>query len=170
MLIFLSRARHDGKWGGHGIAQGDTRLTDPAHNDRPQAERFKRVREAHQSELAEDYVEMIDDLITETGEARLVDLAERLGVSNATVNNSIQRLQRDGLVTTKPYRAIFLTERGQEMASQSRERHRVVVDLLLALGVDPPTAEVDAEGIEHHVSDATLAAMRRFLESDGTKG
>lgn len=145
-------------------------MTDPAHNERPDAERFKRVREAHQTELAEDYVELIDDLITETGEARVVDLAGRLGVSNATVNNSIQRLQRDGLVTTKPYRAIFLTERGQEMASQSRERHRLVVDMLLALGVDAATAEVDAEGIEHHVSDATLTAMRRFLETGGAKG
>jgi DtxR family manganese transport transcriptional regulator len=128
------------------------------------AESFKRVREAHQTELAEDYVELIGDLITETGEARVVDLAERLGVSSATVNNAIQRLQRDGLVTTKPYRAIFLTERGQEMAVVARERHRLVVELLLALGVDAATAEVDAEGIEHHVSEATLAAFRSFLE------
>jgi DtxR family manganese transport transcriptional regulator len=128
------------------------------------AESFKRVREAHQTELAEDYVELIGDLISETGEARVVDLAERLGVSSATVNNAIQRLQRDGLVTTKPYRAIFLTERGQEMAVAARERHRLVVEVLLALGVDAATAEVDAEGIEHHVSEATLAAFRAFLE------
>lgn len=139
-------------------------MSERERSDRPEAERFKRVREAHQTELAEDYVELIGDLIAENGEARLVDLAERLGVSNATVNNAIQRLQRDGLVTSKPYRAIFLTERGQEMADHARERHRVVVDLLLALGVDAATAEVDAEGIEHHVSEATLAAFRAFLE------
>jgi DtxR family manganese transport transcriptional regulator len=145
-------------------------LADPERNDRPEAERFKRVREAHQTELAEDYVELIGDLIAETGEARLVDLAERLGVSSATVNNSIQRLQRDGLVTTKPYRAIFLTERGQEMAASARERHRVVVDVLLALGVDADTAEVDAEGIEHHVSEATLEAFRAFLDRTAARG
>lgn len=139
-------------------------MADPERSDRPEAERFRRVREAHQTELAEDYVEMIGDLIAETGEARVVDLAERLGVSSATVNNSIQRLQRDGLVTSKPYRAIFLTERGQEMASQARERHRIVVELLIALGVDAATAQVDAEGIEHHVSEATLAAFRAFIE------
>jgi DtxR family manganese transport transcriptional regulator len=139
-------------------------LADPERSDRPEAERFRRVREAHQTELAEDYVEMIGDLIAETGEARVVDLAERLGVSSATVNNSIQRLQRDGLVTSKPYRAIFLTERGQEMASQARERHRIVVELLIALGVDAATAQVDAEGIEHHVSEATLDAFRAFIE------
>ena len=119
-------------------------MADTDHTDRPQAERFKRVREAHQTELAEDYVELIDDLITETGEARVVDLAGRLGVTNATVNNTIQRLQRDGLVTAKPYRAIFLTERGQEMATTARDRHRIVLELLLALGVDAATAELDA--------------------------
>lgn len=140
-------------------------MEDPDHNDRPQAERFKRVREAHQTELAEDYVELIDDLIAETGEARVVDLAGRLGVTNATVNHTIARLQRDGLVTSKPYRAIFLTERGQEMATAARDRHRIVFELLLALGVDAATAEVDAEGLEHHVSDATLAAFRAFLEA-----
>jgi len=145
-------------------------LADPERNDRPEAERFKRVREAHQTELAEDYVELIGDLIAETGEARVVDLAERLGVSSATVNNAIQRLQRDGLVTSKPYRAIFLTDRGQEMAAQARERHRVVLEVLLALGVDGATAELDAEGIEHHVSEATLAAFRKFLAAHRPAG
>lgn len=128
-----------------------------------QAERFQRVRDAHQTEVAEDYVELIADLIDDTGEARVVDLASRLGVTNATVNNTIQRLQRDGLVTSKPYRSIFLTEAGQELAEMSRERHQLVRDFLIALGVDPDTADSDAEGIEHHVSEETLAAFRRHL-------
>jgi DtxR family manganese transport transcriptional regulator len=68
-----------------------------------QAERFGHVRHAHQRELAEDYVELIADLIAQRGEARVVDLADCLGVTNATVNNAIQRLRRDGLVTSKPY-------------------------------------------------------------------
>lgn len=127
------------------------------------AERFRRVRDAHQTELAEDYVELIADLIDETGEARVVDLAGRLGVTNATVNNTIQRLQRDGLVTAKPYRSIFLTEQGEVLAATSRERHRLVVEFLVALGVAAETAEQDAEGIEHHVSDSTLEAFRAFL-------
>lgn len=129
----------------------------------PHAERFRRVRDAHQTELAEDYVELIADLIEQTGEARVVDLAARLGVTNATVNNTIQRLQRDGLVTSKPYRSIFLTKQGQALAATARERHRIVRDFLVALGVDPATADADAEGIEHHVSDATLDAFRSYL-------
>jgi DtxR family manganese transport transcriptional regulator len=132
---------------------------------REKAEKFRRVREAHQTEVAEDYVELIADLIEETGEARVVDLAGRLGVSNATVNNTIQRLQRDGLVTSKPYRSIFLTPEGRELATMARERHGVVRDFLVMLGVDPAIADADAEGIEHHVSDATLNAFREYLQS-----
>jgi DtxR family transcriptional regulator, manganese transport regulator len=128
-----------------------------------QAARFQKVRDAHQTELAEDYVELIADLIEENGEARVVDLAQRLGVSSATVNNTISRLQRDGLVTSKPYRSIFLTGQGQEMAAASRDRHQTVRDFLIALGVNADVAEADAEGIEHHVSDATLSAFRAYL-------
>lgn len=140
-----------------------TAADDNRHEPLRQAERFRRVREAHQTEVAEDYVELIADLIDETGEARVVDLSGRLGVTNATVNNTIQRLQRDGLVTSKPYRSIFLTEKGQRLAAASRERHRIVKELLMAMGVDAETADADAEGIEHHVSDATLAAFRNYL-------
>lgn len=127
------------------------------------AERFQRVRDAHQMELAEDYVELIAELIDRTGEARVVDLASYLGVTNATVNNTIARLQRAGLVTSKPYRSIFLTEEGQTLAEASRERHELVVHFLMALGVDEFTAEADAEGIEHHVSEETLQAFRKFM-------
>jgi DtxR family manganese transport transcriptional regulator len=127
------------------------------------AERYGRVRDAHQREQAEDYVELIADLIDERGEARVVDLAGRLGVTNATVNNTIHRLQRDGLVTSKPYRSIFLTEEGRKLAESARERHTIVFDFLVAIGVDTDSAEADAEGIYHHVSDATLDALRQHL-------
>ena len=130
-----------------------------------QAQNFRRVREAHQTEVAEDYVELIADLIDQTGEARVVDLAERLGVTNATVNNTIQRLQRDNLVTAERYRSIFLTDDGRRLADESRKRHELVRDFLIALGVNADVADADAEGIEHHVSQETLRAFRRFLKS-----
>ena len=129
-----------------------------------QARSFERVREAHQREVAEDYVELIADLIDATGEARAADLAERLGVTNATVNNTLNRLTREALVTRQRYRSIFLTDTGRRMAEKARERHRLVRDFLLRLGVDAETAEFDAEGIKHHTSAKTLAAFRRFLE------
>ena len=93
---------------------------------------FRRMREAQRTEVAEDYVELIGDLIAMIGEARLTDLAEHLGVSQGTAAKVVQRLQRDGLVESLPYRSIFLTEHGAEVAASSRERHRIVHDFLRA--------------------------------------
>ncbi|WP_417812844.1 manganese-binding transcriptional regulator MntR [Thalassospira alkalitolerans] len=126
------------------------------------AEVFARLREAHAREVTEDYVEMIADLIEEEGEARSVALAERFGVTAATVNNTIKRLERDGFVTSRPYRSVFLTDEGRELAAKCRKRHEIVYNFLVALGVDPTTAEFDAEGIEHHVSEETLKMFAGF--------
>ena len=125
--------------------------------------RFNNLRTAHQSELAEDYVEMIYELTIEKGEARSVDLAYRFGVSNPTVNASIQRLQKDGLVESKPYRSIFLTKKGEELAKFCKNRHDIVYKFLLSIGVKEETAHSDAEGIEHHVSIETLDAFKKLI-------
>ena len=126
--------------------------------------KFDRIRRAHQSEVAEDYVEMIADLITETGEARTVDLAARFGVTSPTVNAIIQRLQREDLVETRPYRSIFLTDSGQYLADRARDRHRIVRDFLVTIGVPETIAEEDAEGIEHHVSPETLEVFTKITK------
>ncbi len=130
-----------------------------------QAGRFERARSGRSSAIAEDYAELIADLIANHGEARPTDIARRLGVSHATAIKSIQRLKREGLVTARPYRGVFLTEAGAELAKTVRERHRIVVALLLAVGVPMEAAEADAEGIEHHVSEQTLTAFKAFLRS-----
>ena len=129
------------------------------------AAKFDRIRRAHQSEVAEDYVEMISDLIAETGEARAVDLAARFGVTSPTVNAIIRRLQREDLVETKPYRSIFLTEAGQALAEASKARHQIVRDFLVSIGVPEDIAEEDAEGVEHHVSEKTLQVFARITRS-----
>ena len=103
------------------------------------------------------------DLIEQTGEARVVDLASRLGISHATVIQTIRRLQRDGFVTSEPYRSIFLTDEGRSIAESARHRHAVTVALLKKLGVSADVAEVDAEGMEHHVSKETLKAFEKFV-------
>ncbi len=121
------------------------------------------TRAAHSSELAEDYVELIADLIDVGGEARVVDLARGFGVSHVTVVRTVARLQRDGLVTSKPYRAIFLTDKGRALAERVRRRHRIVLEFLIKIGVDEETARRDAEGIEHHVSKQTLKALERLV-------
>ena len=111
-----------------------------------QAEGFATVRQAHESEMAEDYVELIAELIETRGEARPVEIAERLGVKPPTVTKNISRLKAAGLVRRQPYRAIFLTDAGRELAEACRRRHRIVVAFLLSLGIDEETAVRDAEG------------------------
>ena len=125
---------------------------------------IKIVRDAHALEIVEDYVELIADLTDSQGEARAVDLSRRLGVTPATVNNTLKRLERDGYLNSAPYRSIFLTDKGRDLAEKSRQRHELVRDFLIALGVDEATAEQDAEGVEHHVSAETLAAFERFIK------
>jgi DtxR family manganese transport transcriptional regulator len=128
-----------------------------------QARRFGKARSARSTAVLEDYVELIADLLATAGEARPTDIARRLGVSHPTAIHTIARLKREALATARPYRGVFLTEKGEALARRLRARHRLVVDVLIALGVPLEAAEADAEGIEHHVSEATLKAFARFL-------
>ena len=98
-----------------------------------QAENLSQTRREHANETAEDYAEAIADLIAETGEARVVDLAKRLGVTHVTVNRTVVRLQKAGLVTSQPYRAIFLTDKGRDLAAKCKSRHQTVVAFLRSL-------------------------------------
>lgn len=129
------------------------------------SERFSQARAAQAMAILEDYAEMIDDLITEHGEARIADIAERMGVTHPTATKAIGRLKRAGLAESRPYRGVFLTDEGTTLAHRVRARHRTVVDVLIAVGVPAETAELDAEGLEHHVSDTTLKAFEGFLRS-----
>ncbi|MBB4954341.1 DtxR family manganese transport transcriptional regulator [Agrobacterium vitis] len=139
------------------------RRTAPLPDADDHSEGFKQVREARRTALVEDYVELIADLIAEGQEARQVDIAQRLGVAQPTVAKMLARLSENGLISRKPYRGVFLTEAGEKLAIESRERHETVEDFLKMLGVCEKTARMDAEGIEHYVSAETLSAFRRAL-------
>ncbi len=128
----------------------------------PESAAFRQVRDQHARETAQDYVEAVADLIEEHGEARAVDLARKLGVTHVTVSQTVTRLQKSGLIQSQPYRSIFLTEEGRELAAKCKARHVVIVEFLKKLGVSDAVALSDAEGIEHHVSEETLAAMQGF--------
>ena len=131
-------------------------------------EGFRQVREAHRRELIDDYVELISDLIREVGEARQVDMAARLGVSQPTVAKMLKRLASVGLIEMIPWRGVFLTPEGEKLAQESRERHQLVENFLLVLGVSPEIARRDAEGMEHHVSEETLVKFREFTLKYGS--
>ena len=132
-------------------------------------EGFRQVREAHRRELIDDYVELISDLINEVGEARQVDMAARLGVSQPTVAKMLKRLASAGLIDQIPWRGIFLTPEGEKLAQESRERHQIVENFLLAIGVSAEIARRDAEGMEHHVSEETLAMFLKFTQTQGSQ-
>jgi len=144
-----------------GFELAETETVMPA--EPTQARRFGKARAVQSTVLLEDYAELIADLLATGGEARPTDIARRLGVSHASAIKTIARLKREGLATSRPYRGVFLTKEGETLAARVKTRHRLVVDLLRAVGVPDEAAEQDAEGIEHHVSETTLRAFAAFL-------
>lgn len=127
------------------------------------AEPFIATRSHHISETAEDYVEIVYDLIAAKGEARTCDIAEHLGVSHVTVVRTIERLKKKGYLLSEQYRPITLTEQGTKLAIFSKERHRLLLEYLVALGVPESIAAIDVEGMEHHISPETIAALQKHL-------
>jgi DtxR family transcriptional regulator, manganese transport regulator len=142
---------------------------DPLIDPQTQMESFRHAREARRSELVEDYVELIADLIDDGGEARKVDIAVRLGVAQPTVSKMINRLEDGGYITQKPYRGVFLTAEGRTLAEECRQRHQIVEAFLRAIGVSEANARSDSEGIEHHVSAETLEAFARFTAQNAVR-
>jgi DtxR family manganese transport transcriptional regulator len=140
-------------------------MSQPGEKMESRARQHKRTRRQNALEVTEDYVEAVADLIAERGEAKVTDLARQFGVAHVTVIRTIQRLQEQKLVKKEPYKSIRLTRTGAAMADKSRKRHQLVLDFLRALGVSEERSQADAEGIEHHVSEETLAAMQRFIDS-----
>jgi len=123
---------------------------------------FKKVRKAHKNENTEDYLELIEGLIEFKGEARIVDIAEKLNIAQATANKTVIRLNKQGYIKKEPYRSIFLTPKGKLIANNAKKKHNIVFNFLKKLGLDDKTASADSEGIEHHVSDKTLLRMEKF--------
>ena len=111
------------------------------------------------SRAQEDYLEQIHNLIEEKGYARVVDVAKNLGLAQASVTNMIQRLDADGLVHYEKYRGVVLTEAGERIALAIIRRHQNLTSFLELFGLDDATIYEDVEGMEHHISPNTLAAI-----------
>jgi DtxR family manganese transport transcriptional regulator len=127
------------------------------------AERHRVRREQHETEAAQDYCEAIAEFLDAGVEARVGRIAERFGLSHVTVSRVVRRLAMEGFVVARPHQPLGLTPRGKALAAEASRRHELVLAFLIALGVDRRAAELDAEGIEHHVSPTTLRAMARHL-------
>jgi DtxR family transcriptional regulator, manganese transport regulator len=127
---------------------------------------FNATRKHHMSETAEDYVELIAELIQSTGEARICNIARHLGISHVTAIRSVRRLKNEGYVEVDSHKPVSLTEKGKKLAKFSQERHRILVEFLKIIGVPSEVAEIDAEGAEHHISTTTLQCMRNFVNNN----
>ena len=123
------------------------------------------------SESAEDYLERIYELIEDKGYARVVDIAHSLRIRQASVTRMVQRLDEDGFVRYERYRGLVLTPRGKGVARAIRRRHRVLEQFFRLLQVDETIAQRDLEGIEHHLSHASvqrIEALVQFLKRHPT--
>lgn len=119
------------------------------------------------SAAVEDYLERISELIRTKGYARVVDIAAELKISQASVTTMVQRLDAEGLVKYEKYRGMVLTGAGEEVAQRIAHRHQLLTHFLRHLGLDEAVIAHDVEGMEHHVSAATFAALEklnRYLE------
>lgn len=137
----------------------------PTAGQHDESRAFRAVRDAHRVERAEDYVEAIHAIAQRDGRCRVCDLARHMGVSHVTVTRTLTRLRAGGLLETAARQPLKLTESGTRLAKRARERHDVVLRFLLHIGVPASAATIDAEGLEHHVGEQTIRAMRAALKA-----
>ena len=122
---------------------------------------------ARPSQSAEDYLERIHELIEEKGYARVVDIASSLAVKQASVTGMVQKLSELGYLNYEKYRGLILTDKGRAVAELIQKRHETLSRFFSLLGLDAETQLRDIEGIEHHLSPATvevLADLAAFFE------
>jgi Mn-dependent DtxR family transcriptional regulator len=115
--------------------------------------------ERHSSSAVEDYLERILELINTKGYARVVDIAQGLKISQASVTNMVQRLDAEGLLKYEKYRGLVLTASGEALARNITRRHQLLSDFLRLFGLDEEVIYRDVEGMEHHISPPTLRAI-----------
>lgn len=110
---------------------------------------------------AEDYLEAMLMLKEERGYIRSIDVAEKLGVTKPSVSYVSKRLRENGYISLDPAGMIVLEPSGLEIAQRMLERHRLLTELLIGLGVNPETAREDACKVEHDLSIESFDAIRR---------
>lgn len=113
----------------------------------------------HASSAVEDYLERILELINTKGYARVVDIAQGLKISQASVTNMVQRLDAEGLLKYEKYRGLVLTASGEALAKNITRRHQLLSDFFRLFGLEEDVIYHDVEGMEHHISPPTLRAI-----------
>ena len=116
------------------------------------------------SQSAEDYLERILELVQETGQARVVDIANSLNIRQASVTNMVKKLCDMGFGDHEKYkRGLVLTKKGQEIALKIQRRHETLSCFFSMLELDDEIQKRDIEGIEHHLSRETVGALEDLV-------
>ncbi len=115
------------------------------------------------SEATENYLETIYILSLEHSEVHAVDICSYLGYSRPTVSIVLRQMRENGLVTVNDENHIYLTDEGRAIATAIYERHTLLTDLFISMGVSKETALRDACKIEHDLSDETFQAIKRTV-------
>ena len=115
-------------------------------------------------ESGEMYLETIYVLSQESNAVRGIDIGEYMGYSKPSVSRALGVLKDEGLVRRDDDGFVKLTEAGEIIAKRIYERHTVLTQLFIELGVDAQTASEDACRVEHYISDKTFEAMKKHLE------
>ena len=117
------------------------------------------------TDTMEDYLEVIYELIERKGYATTIDISNYLNVSSPSVTKMVQKLDETGHVRYEKYRGITLTREGIAIAQGIRNRHSLLVEFLRIIGVNEGIANIDAEGLEHHMHPETLQKLEEFVKS-----
>ena len=117
-------------------------------------------------ESGEMYLETILILSQEKAHVRAIDVGEYMGYSKPSVSRAMGKLKNDGFIVTDENGYITLTESGRAVAEKIYERHTILTDFLVSLGVGRETAAADACKIEHDISDETFDAIKRFVRNE----
>jgi DtxR family transcriptional regulator, manganese transport regulator len=142
-------------------------------NNDDNGHRLKLIRDAHNvkeileqhTDRMEDYLEVIYELIRKKDYATQTDISESLNVSLPSVSKMLQRLEDSKYLEYEKYRGLNLTEEGIEVAENIREKHGLLSEFFKMIGVDEDIANIDAEGIEHHLHPQTLKKLREFIRN-----
>ena len=121
--------------------------------------------EQQQTGRMEDYLEVIYELIRQKGYATAVDISESLSVSSPSVTKMLKRLDENKYLRYEKYRGISLTGEGIAVAENIRQKHGILAEFLKMIGVDENIANIDAEGIEHHIHPETLKKLEVFVNN-----
>ena len=116
------------------------------------------------NESAENYLETIYILSKKLPVVRSVDIANELGVSKPSVSVAMKNFREEGYIETDANGGILLTEKGLQIAERMYERHKILSQALMALGVSEQTAVSDSCKIEHDISDYTFEKLKEFIQ------